>query len=250
MEYTVEAVREALGVLMIVAHNPGLGVTEIAKRSGNTKARTFRFLATLEQASFVQRERDAPTYSLGHIALVLGLAAQEQVSLTQLAGKYLEQLQNKFNEHSAILVRDALESVSVAQRHSTHEVRVQGALGRRRPLHAGASGKVLLAYASPEVQAAVLESDLQKFTPHTITSKTKLKQELKKIAEQGFATSISELAPDVIAVAAPVFGPAGAVEAAIGISLPANRAPDDVSRMVDTVRKCASDLSAELGWRA
>src|SRR5688572_21110112 len=98
MEYTVAAVQEALAVLMIVAHNPGLGVTEIAKRSGNTIARTFRLLATLESASFVQRDKDATTYSLGHIALVLGLAAQEQVSITRLAEKYLDTLQARFNE--------------------------------------------------------------------------------------------------------------------------------------------------------
>jgi len=249
MEYTVNAVQEALGVLMVVAHNPGLGVTEIAKRSGNTKARTFRFLVTLEEASFVQRDRDSTAYSLGYKALVLGLAAQEQVSLTRLADKYLEALQDRFNEHSAVLVRDELESVSVAQKLSTHEVRVQGAVGRRRPLHAGASGKVLLAFASPEVQAAVLEGELSKFTPQTITSKTKLKQELKRIAEQGYATSMAEMAADVVAVAAPVFDSTGSVQAAIGISLPSNRAPDDLAKMIQAVSKSAADLSFELGWR-
>lgn len=61
MEYTVAALREGLSVLMIIAHNPGLGVTEIGKRSGNTKARAFRMLATLEQASFIQRDTNATT---------------------------------------------------------------------------------------------------------------------------------------------------------------------------------------------
>src|SRR5687767_2678019 len=124
MEYTVEAVQEALGVLMIVAHNPGLGVTEIAKRSGNTKARTFRFLTTLEQASFVRREKDATTYALGHISLVLGLAAQEQVSITRLAGRHLDELQQRFNETVAIVVRDGLQAVTIAHRPSTHDLRV------------------------------------------------------------------------------------------------------------------------------
>lgn len=249
MEYTVEAVREALGVLMIVAHNPGLGVTEIARRSGNTKARTFRFLVTLEQASFVQRDKDATTYSLGHIALVLGLAAQQQVSLTQLAERHLDALQAKFNETAGLLVRDDTESVTVAQKQCTHEVRVQGPIGRRRPLYAGASGKVLLAHAPAEVQARVLEGELHKFTAKTVTSKAKLRSELKKIAEQGYATSEGELAQDVVAVSAPVFDAGGQVLAAIGFSLPTSRAPQDLGRMIQAVRKSAAELSAELGWR-
>ncbi|MBI2771544.1 MAG: IclR family transcriptional regulator [Burkholderiales bacterium] len=249
MDYTVEAVREALGVLMIVAHNPRLGVTEIGKRSGNTKARTFRFLVTLEEAAFVQRDKDATTYSLGHMALVLGLAAQEQVSIVKLADKYLDALQDKFNENAVLMVRDALEYVSVATRLSTHEVRVGAALGRRRPLHAGASGKVLLAFAPAQVQESVLNGELEKFTSHTITSKTRLRQELKKIAEQGYATSVSEMAADVIAVSAPVHDSTGSVQAAIGISLPANRAPADLGKLCQAVRKSAADLSAELGWK-
>src|SRR5947209_4103559 len=146
MAYTVDAVQDALGVLMVVAQAPGLGVSEIGRRSGNTKARTFRFLATFEAAGFVQRARDAATYTLGPAALVLGLAAQDQVGLTKLAEKHLAGLAAKFNETAGILVRDGLESVVVARHESSHDVRVQGAIGRRRPLHAGASGKVLLAF--------------------------------------------------------------------------------------------------------
>jgi IclR family transcriptional regulator, KDG regulon repressor len=249
MEYTVEAVREALGVLMIVAHNPRLGVTEIAKRSGNTKARTFRFLVTLEEAAFVQRDKDATTYSLGHTALVLGLAAQEQVSMIKLAGKHLEALRDKFNEHAVLMVRDALEYVSVAMRLSTHEVRVGGNLGRRRPLHAGASGKVLLAFAPAQVQESVLNGELERFTSRTITGKTRLRQELKRIVEQGYATSVSEMAADVVAVSAPVYDSTGSVQAAMEISLPTNRAPANLGKLAQAVRQSALDLSAELGWR-
>jgi len=249
MEYTVAAVQEALAVLMIVAHNPGLGVTEIAKRSGNTKARTFRLLATLEKASFVSRDKDSTTYSLGHIALVLGFAAQEQVGITRLADKYLDSLQSRFNETASLIVRDAGESVCIAQKHSTHEVRVQAALGRRRPMHAGASSKVLLAFAPQEVQAQVLEGDLEKITPGTLTSKTKLKQELKRIGEQGYALSTGEVARDVVAIAAPVFDNTGTVQAAIGFSIPVSRAPQDMSKLINALRQSAAELSAELGWK-
>lgn len=248
MTYTVDAVQDALSVLMIVAHNPGLGVSEIGRRSGFTKARTFRFLATFEAAGFVQRGKDAATYTLGPSALILGLAAQEQVGLTKLAEKYLDQLVARFNETAAVLVRDGLESVSVIQRDSTHDVRVQGPIGRRRPLHAGASGKVLTAFGPPELEDQLLEGELSKVAPHTITSKAKLKAELKRVREQGYAVSISEGAADVVAIAAPIFDSTGLAQASVALSLPSSRAPQDLSAMVKAVCDAALHVSTELGW--
>lgn len=248
MTYTVEAVQDALSVLMIVAHNPGLGVSEIGRRCGYTKARTFRFLVTFEAAGFVQRGKDAATYTLGPAALILGLAAQDQVGLTKLAEKYLDALVAKFNETAGVLVRDGLESVCVAQKNSTHEVRVQAAVGRRRPLHAGASGKVLTAFGPPELEDQLLETDLAKVAPQTITSKTKLKQELKRVREQGYATSVSEGAADVVAVAAPIFDGSGALQASIGVTLPSSRAPQDLTPIVKAVSEAALGLSTALGW--
>lgn len=249
MEYTVAAVREALGVLMIIAHNPGLGVTEIGKRAGITKARTYRMLVTLEEASFVRRDKDATTYSLGPISLVLGLAAQQQVSVTRLAGKYMASLQERFNETIAVLVRDDLESVTVAQIDSTHDVRVQIPLGKRRPLYAGASGKVLLAYAPAEVQARVFEGDIVRLSPNTIVSKTKLKQEVKRIVEQGHAQSSGEIAADIVALAAPIFDADGHASSTLSMAIPVGRAPSDLSKHVQQLKASAAALSAELGWK-
>jgi IclR family transcriptional regulator, KDG regulon repressor len=248
MSYTVEALQDALGVLRVVAQHPGLGVSEIGRRAGFTKARTFRFLATFEAAGYVQRGRDAVSYNLGPAALVIGLAAEEQVSLTKLADRHLDALVAKYNETAVVLVRDGLESVTVAQKNSTHEVRVQSINGRRRPLHAGASGKVLLAFGAESVENQVLEGELPRLGPQTITSKAKLKRELQRTREQGYATSVSEGAVDVVAIAAPVYGSAGLV-ASIGVTLPSSRAPEDLSGMARTVCEAARQLSADLGWQ-
>lgn len=248
MSYTVEALQDALGVLRVVAHSPGLGVSEIGRRSGFTKARTFRFLATFEAAGLVQRGKDGVSYNLGPAALVIGLAAQEQVSLTKLAEKHLDALVAKYNETAAVLVRDGLESVCVAQKNSTHEVRVQGTVGRRRPLHAGASGKVLLAFGPPDIEAKVMEGELAKLAPQTLTSKTKLKKELQRTREMGYGTSLSEGAVDVVAISAPVFGPAGLLLGSISMNMPSSRAPEDLSGMARSLCEAARQLSVDLGW--
>ncbi len=247
-DYTVAAVQEALAILMHVAQCPGLGATELAKRSGNTKMRTFRLLSTLEQSGFVQRSKDSAIYGLGHMALLLGVAAKEQVTLVRAAEPHLEALSRRFNEGVQLSVRDGNQVVCVAKVDSTHDVRIHTEVGRRRPLHAGASGKVLLAFAPAELRSAVLDDELERYTPTTIVSKAKLTKELNNIRASGIATSHGEIVPDAVAMAAPVHDPYGSVVGALGMSMPSSRAPADLAKYAQAVRAAADSLSAELGW--
>ncbi|MBI5719296.1 MAG: IclR family transcriptional regulator [Burkholderiales bacterium] len=248
MEYTVAAVHEALRVLMQVAHAPGLGVTEIARRSGNTKARAFRLLSTLEQAGFVQRGSAETDYVLGPMALALGLAAQEQVSLARMGRKHLEELGRRFNENVQIRVRDGLESVMVAKWDSSQGVRVHSAVGARRALHAGASGKLLLAFAPEALREQVLEGPMQRFTPATLSQRPRLAKDLARVRAEGYAVSRGEVLDGVFAVAVPVLDARGEVIASLSLSLPQTRAPQDPAEMIDALTNSAQALSRELGW--
>jgi len=249
MQYTVNAVQEALNVLMHVAKCPGLGVTELAKRSGNTKARAFRLLSTLEDNGFVRRDTDETSYVLGHMALVLGAAAQEQVSVARVARTYLDELGARFNENLLIRVRDGLESMLIAKWESTQGVRVHSEIGSRRPLHVGASGRVLLAFAPEDVQAAVLSGPLEGFTQHTWVQRTALSQELTRIRAEGYAVSHGEWVSDVLAVAVPVRDEKGGVTAVLYISVPASRAPADLTDYIHALKDAARGMSQQLGWR-
>jgi IclR family KDG regulon transcriptional repressor len=248
-EYTVAAVDEALNLLLIIARAPDLGVTELARRSGNTKARTFRLLTTLEQRGMVHKRDDAATYRLGYQMLALGIAAQEQVSLVRIAQQVLNDLGERCNENVHLRVRDGLESLAVARWESSQSVRVHTEIGHRTPLHAGASGKLLLAHAPAEVQEALLAGERERFTPNTIVSRPKLQQELTRIRSAGFATSFGERSVDAVAVAVPVRDMSGAVAAALGASMPSSRASESrIKTFVSLLQAAAADISSRLGY--
>lgn len=249
VDYTVDAVDKAMGLLFVVAHEPGLGVTELAKRSGNTKARAFRLLGTLENCGLVQRVGDSATYCLGVRALALGAAASEQISLTRLAKTYLPTLSARCNETVLLRVRDGLESITVARWESTHAVRIHTPLGDRRPLHVGASGKLLLAYAPKDVQDTVLGRELTRYTPATITNPAKLMKELAKVAKDGYSVSFAERTADTVSIAAPVRDVSGNVIAALSITGPVTRInKDNHGKLIELVVEGAQQLSTELGF--
>jgi len=65
MSYTVDAVSKAIELLFLVAEEGGKGVTELARLSGNTKARAFRLLTTLEESGLVRRQTPWPPTAWG-----------------------------------------------------------------------------------------------------------------------------------------------------------------------------------------
>jgi len=249
MSYTVDAVSKAIELLFLVAEQGGNGVTELAKRSGNTKARAFRLLTTLEECGLVRRQLPMATYSLGYRALILGTAAQGQLSLINVANIILQDIGKECNESVLVRIRDDVETVCVAWWDAPHTIRVHSQLGDRRPLFAGASGKLLLAYAPPEIQSTILAGKLEKFTSNTIVKQGELKKELKKILADGFSISFSEKAADTVAVAAPVRDASGAVVASLSMTAPASRVPkDNLDKYVKIISRAAERFSGSLGY--
>ena len=222
-DYTIAAVDEALALLLQVAQNPGLGVTELSVRSGNTKARTFRLLFTLEQRNFVVRRGAGPTYFLDLQALYVGVAAQEQIDLVRVARNHLLDLGRATGENVQMRVRDGLDSVCIDHWQSNQSTRGKSEAGSRRRLHAGASCKLLLAFAPQEIRHALLGSDLPKYTPATITQRSKLIQELGRIQSEGYAVPEGEITTGTLAIAAPVYDKTAQVVATLSVAGPDSR---------------------------
>lgn len=250
MDYTVAAVDEAIKLLFLVAQQPGLGLTELARRAGITKARTFRLLSTLEQRDLVKRRGDPATYFLSLQALHLGAAAHAQNELLQVVREPIERLAQRLNETVAVRVLEGLETVSIARRQSTQTLRVHGEVGQRHKLHAGASSKLLLAFAPLEVLEAVLAMDRERFTPNTPVSKAALLRELKLVQGRGYSVSVGERELETAGMAVPIRDGSGGVVAALTISLPASRLAGREKEFLQALQAEAQEVSRRLGYVA
>ena len=88
---------------------------------------------------------------------------------------------------------------------SEQMVRYSSHSGDFKPLHASASGKVLLASLSREERRKVFEQlRLKALTSHTITDIEELEKNLLRGLARGWQQVEGENVPDVIAIAAPV----------------------------------------------
>ena len=160
--------------------------------------------------------------------------------MAQLSGKTGETVTlTGLREHDGI----CLEKVD-----GHHPFRVSFERGTTFPLHAGASGKVLLAHLDPQKQDQIIkELKYDKFSETTITEPKRLKAEIATISRQGFALSNGEMIRGTYGIAAPIFSLSRNVIAALSISAPNHRLEEKQRKqMVQLIVAAANKITDEL----
>jgi len=246
----VEAVLAALDILDCFQEQPSLAVKELAAATGLTRNRVMRLAGTLEHRAYLIYDRTKAKYTLGPRMMILGKVFERHQTLVALARPILRELVQQTGESASLYVRDGLERVVLAREESTQSVRYSVSEGQRMHLHAGAGGKVLLAFGPPELLKQVLKKQsLTQLTESTLTDPRALAEELEKVRRLGLAVSLGERSPDAGAIAAPVFDDKGQLVAALGIAGPASRIARQVgSQGEKTVGQAAQKLSAHMGY--
>jgi IclR family KDG regulon transcriptional repressor len=251
MDYTVAAVDRALKLLEVVAENPNIGLTELARLTGATKTLAFRMASTLEAQGYLLKDPTTRSYTLGYKPLYLSERMQHESPLLRVAQPFLDDVSARTRENVSLLVREGHHMVCIAIRQSPQPIRLYAELGRQGPLHVGGGPKLLLAYAPDEVQAAVIEAKLDVFTPETIVEPKRLRALLKRIRDQGYNISHGDLDSGAFSVAAPVHDHAGRVIASISVAGPQARLTKDLEKLyVRMLLDAADEISTRLGWRA
>nr|WP_241777907.1 IclR family transcriptional regulator [Streptomyces sp. CT34] len=245
----VQSVDRAVTVLEILARLGEAGVTEIADELGVHKSTAFRLLGVLENRGLVAQEQERGKYYLGAGVLRLAGAAAVRLDISQEGAAICRTLADELGETVNIAVLESDAAVNIMQTRGPASVTAQNWLGRRTPLHATSSGKVLLAYQPRPVQEAVLSRKLPRLTERTVTSPGELRDQLAEVVERGFAVAVEELELGLRAVAAPVRAHDGSVIGAISVSGPAYRL--DAERLPEVVKRTVAageELSRRMGY--
>lgn len=245
-----EAAARVADVLLMFADGPAsLGVTEIARRLGLSKAVVHRILQSLADRSFVAADPVTREYRLGPAAVALGTRVLRDLDLRRAARPVLRQLRDTTGETTTLSEATDLSRVYLDQFESPQEIKMTVELGRRHPLHAGASGRAILAFLPPDMIEQVISYGLPTLTPVTIQSASRLRRELALVRERGYATSRGERQLGAGSVAAPVFGMEGEVAGAISVCGPVSRFDAAaVERYAPLVTAAARAVSLALGW--
>lgn len=198
---------KGLAVLAWVLEHHGARADEIAGALALPISTTYRYLRTLRALEFVADSDGA--FSPG--SRIPGHSDELPAArIGTVAAPFLQHLSEATGETALLTVRHGIHAICVRQVESTQQIRLAFRLGQLLPLYAGASQRVLLAYAPETIQRSVLESDLRSFTANT-PARSELPRALARIRAEGIALSRGELTPGSVSLAAPVLRGAEAI---------------------------------------
>ena len=251
-DYIIHSVDHAFDVLEAFrAEEPELGVTQLAKLLNLHKNNVFRILATLESRGYVEQNPHTGNYRLGLKAFEAGQAYLRHTSLLSVSHPQMEILSSELRENTYLAVLRGDYVFYLDEIVADQTIQVVSRLGTRVSPHCTATGKVFLAYLEEsQVQDLFETMVLEKLTPQTITDKRKLRSEIRKVAENGYAVDNEEWTQGLKCVAAPILDYYGKIQGTISISGPSDRLPDErmADEIIPAVVRHASEVSRKMGY--
>lgn len=234
--------RAATLLVAVLEADPAPTFSDLQRASGLAKSTLSRLLSSLERHDLVARDAQG-VLRPGSVLTRFAHSGRPSDELIALSAPHLEALSDATGETVNLAVMVGHEVEQISQVDSTFLMGNVNWVGMRLPLHCTALGKVFLAAGAP-----VPEGRLERRTPRTIGSRTRLEAELVQIRDRGWAVADSELEPGLVAIAAPVRGPAGNVIAALSISGPSVRIDRDRHDALGViVAREAEAISVQLG---
>lgn len=237
----------SLEILQLIDEHGGAGVTEIADRMEVPKSTAHGHLATLESAGFLLKR--GGSYHLGPELLRLGNRVRTREKNHVLAREFTETLFERAGFRSIFVVEMGGRAVFFHTASGEKTGWAHERIGNRLYLHSTAVGKAILA-ALPErrIDGVLDRWGLPAETPHTITDRAKLFEELEAVRERGYATNHEENIEGLHGIGAVATDDSGHVVGAFSVTGPKHAFTGDgrQKELADTVVGLTREYELEI----
>jgi IclR family pca regulon transcriptional regulator len=206
--------------------------SQAGERAGLTRTAARRYLLTLQHLGYVAS--DGKLFWLTPRVLRLGQSYLESARLPRVVQPFLQRVTSGTQEIAYVSVMDGDDIVYVARNGINRSMNTGFVLGSRVQAQVTAAGLLLLALRDPDwLERWLAEHELKAYTSHTIASKDRLRLELARIRQQGWAVSEQQLELNTRGVAAPLIDHHGDLVGALSVTMPmGHEASEDAVRRV------------------
>lgn len=188
------ALDRALAVLeFISAHSEGVTRQEIRAALGFTNNLVFRLTRALVAHGYVELQEPGRRYVLTRQLLKIAQPKRDERSLVQLSYEPMRWLRDATGESAHVGIRVGNDCLVLDRVIGSQAYKCYVEAGTIGPLHAGAPGKVMLAWLPPRELEATLDAyPFKSLTPHTITSRKTFAAHLQMVRQRGWAMDLGE----------------------------------------------------------
>lgn len=244
----LQSVQNGLKILRLFSmEKPVWGVTEIANTLQLNKSTVSRLIGDLVSEGYLEKTKNK--YRLGLSLLCLSGVITSHLEIHREAQDSLKTLVSKLEETAHISILEESNITYLLKVECKHPVRLLSHIGKNNPATCTSSGKILLAHQSKEILHELIENDLPKMGPNSITDPKELLRDIDKVRNQGYSVCIDEMHEDVVSIAAPIRDYTGQVIAAVSVAGPRQRINNDkIPKFTEQIIKTGKEISIKLGF--
>ncbi len=218
----VASLEKGLRILEVFSEDKlELGLSEIARETGLDKSAAQRFVNTLHQLGYLNKNAETRRYQPSLKYLDMAYAYLWSDNLVQLAMPRLIELSRQ--------IQQTINMARPIEQEIMYVVRIPGyrtsygasVIGRRVPALTASSGRVILSRQDEAtIHKCVNEWPLKQYTPWTTMDRGQILENILTARDKGYCMSLRQVLPDEINIAAPICTMDGTPVAAIHCSLP------------------------------
>lgn len=229
-------------------YKDGLGINEISQSLDFPLSTTHRMLNSLRKDGYVTQDELTKRYKLGVKILSLAINQLNNMDIIKISKPIIEELSTKYGQLVYLSVLENNRVVCIDMVNNSKRTKFYVQIGASMPVYCAASGKAIGAYLDEsKLDDIIKDTNIIKFTLHTIIDDYEIKGELCKVKKQGYAVCDEEMELGVNAVAVPVFGRDEQVYASITIML-MKQLKYDEDKIVHDLKQAANKISKFLGY--
>ncbi|MEQ4484651.1 IclR family transcriptional regulator [Cohnella silvisoli] len=223
-------------------------LTEISKLLNMPSSSTYLILQNMLNRGYLEVDKSGKQFKIGYKLFMLRSRYSQGTSLSDEFYRIAEKMIAQLNETVNLSIRVGNELRYIGEKTSTNALRYTPNLGESFPLHATASGKILLATLTVEQLREIYPSDqLEQVTDRTISSFDDLLIELEKVKASGYGYNRGETVTGVTCVAGAVLDGNNKVAAAISISIPDVRVTEESWSIIHhSIKSACEELSQKV----
>ncbi|QKW09693.1 helix-turn-helix domain-containing protein [Streptomyces sp. NA04227] len=237
-------------MLEYLAEKP-MRAKELAERTSTKWATAHRTLAYLREHGFVRRDEATGLHYVGRRLFAIGSSYLSEHPLFHTGEPLMRTASDRVSGFVQLAERDAYASIAIASVEPRTPIPSLSYANTYRPypLHVGARGLVLLAFAPDDFIDAYLGHFTTVEGESAIEDADALRTVLEQTRSAGLVATEHDLTSPTAAIAAPVRDAEGAVVASASVVVDGREGRHDPAEVREVVLGLARSLSQMLGWR-
>lgn len=199
-----------------------------------------RLLTTLKLEGLVFQDPRTKHYSLGSVFVDYANKILTEMPIAPVVEPWLSDLRRETGETVGFYMPMGQSRICVLEYESQQEIRRSVGIGKRMPIHLGASGRAIMAFQPDELQSRVVDS-------LPLEEQDWVRSALTETRTNGYAVNEEEITSNVAAISAPVLDRKKRVIGSLSISGPMFRWNRQVMQgHVSSLLKAAEEIGNSL----